>query len=155
MLEINNIAPDFNITTTENTSIKLSSFNSKMVVVFFFPKADTPGCTIEATNFSTASKDFSDLDTKLIGISKDDIATQLKFQKKYNLTIQLGSDSNTKVCEQYGVWKEKNMYGKKFYGTVRTTFLIDKNRKIINIWHKVKPKGHVEEVLSFLKQLKR
>ena len=155
MLEINNIAPDFNITTTENTSIKLSSFKSKMVILFFFPKADTPGCTIEAKNFSAASKDFSDLDTNLIGISKDKIAAQANFQKKYNLNLYLGSDSDTKVCEQYGVWQEKNMYGKKYYGIVRTTFLIDENRKIINIWHKVKPKGHVEEVLSFLKQFKR
>jgi peroxiredoxin Q/BCP len=153
MLQINDTAPDFNIKTTGNTSIKLSSFNPQMVVLFFFPRADTPGCTLETTNFSTASKEFSELNTNLIGISKDNVATQTKFQKKYDITVYLGSDSDTHVCEQYGVWKEKNMYGKKINGIERTTFLIDKERKIINIWNKVKPIGHVEEVLSFVRKL--
>ena len=152
MLQIGDLAPDFIIKSKDNKSTRLSSLNSELIVLFFYPKSDTPGCTIEATEFSESHKDFERLNTYIVGISKDNVAMQTKFQQKHNLTVLLGSDNDSDICEKYGVWIEKNMYGKKYFGISRTTLLIDKQRKIINIWTKVKPKGHAKEILSFIKE---
>ena len=152
MLNSGDLAPDFIIKMKDNKSTKLSTLNHDLLVLFFYPKSDTPGCTLEAQEFSITQKSFEELDTYIIGISKDHADTQKKFQRKHDITVLLNSDSDNNICETYGVWKEKNMYRRKFFGIVRTTFLINRERKIINVWNKVKPKGHVEEVLSYVKQ---
>ena len=125
----------------------------KNLVLFFFPKADTTGCTKESISFSNLINDFEDLNTIVIGISKDTIEKQKKFKSKYDLKCILGSDSDTKICSKFGVWVEKSMYGKKYMGIQRSTFLINTEGKIQHIWNKVKVPGHAEEVLEVVKKL--
>ena len=126
---------------------------SKNLVLFFFPKADTTGCTKEATSFSNLINEFENLNTIVIGISKDTVEKQAKFKSKYDLKCILGSDVDIKICSKFGVWVEKSMYGKKYMGIQRSTFLIDSERKIQYIWSKVKVPGHAEEVLEVVKKL--
>ena len=133
-------------------------FNSKdhvgkNLVLFFFPKADTTGCTKESISFSNLIQDFEDLNTIVIGISKDTVEKQKKFKSKYDLKCILGSDVDIKICSKFGVWVEKSMYGKKYMGIERSTFLINAEGKIQYIWNKVKVPGHAEEVLEFIKKL--
>ena len=125
----------------------------KNLVIFFFPKADTTGCTKEATSFSNLINEFEDLNTVVIGISKDTVEKQIKFKSKYDLKCILGSDVDIKICSKFGVWVEKSMYGKKYMGIQRSTFLINAERKIQHIWNKVKIPGHAEEVLEVVKKL--
>ena len=125
----------------------------KNLVIFFFPKADTSGCTKEAISFSNLINEFEDLNTIVIGISKDPIEKQIKFKSKYDLKCILGSDLDIKICSRFGVWVEKSMYGKKYMGIQRSTFLINTERKVKHIWNKVKVPGHAEEVLEVLKKL--
>ena len=125
----------------------------KNLVLFFFPKADTTGCTKEATSFSNLINEFEDLNTIVIGISKDTVEKQIKFKSKYDLKCILGSDVETKICSKFGVWVEKSMYGKKYMGIQRSTFLINTEQKIQHIWNKVKVSGHAEEVLEVVKKL--
>ena len=125
----------------------------KNLVLFFFPKADTTGCTKEAISFSNLINEFGDLNTIVIGISKDTVEKQIKFKSKYDLKCILGSDVDIKICSKFGVWVEKSMYGKKYMGIQRSTFLINIERKITHIWHKVKVPGHAEEVLEVVKKL--
>ena len=125
----------------------------KNLVLFFFPKADTTGCTKEATSFSNLINEFEDLNTIVIGISKDTVEKQIKFKSKYDLKCILGSDVDIKICSQFGVWVEKSMYGKKYMGIQRSTFLINTERKVKHIWNKVKVPGHAEEVLEVVKKL--
>ena len=125
----------------------------KNLVLFFFPKADTTGCTKEAISFSNLINEFEDLNTIVIGISKDTVEKQSKFKSKYNLKCILGSDVDIKICSKFGVWVEKSMYGKKYMGIQRSTFLINSEQKIQHIWNKVKIPGHAEEVLEFVKKL--
>ena len=125
----------------------------KNLVLFFFPKADTTGCTKEAISFSNLINEFEDLNTIVIGISKDTVEKQLKFKSKYDLKCILGSDVDIKICSKFGVWVEKSMYGKKYMGIQRSTFLINTEQKIQHIWNKVKVPGHAEEVLEIVKKL--
>ena len=125
----------------------------KNLVLFFFPKADTTGCTKEALSFSNLINEFEDLNTIVIGISKDPVEKQIKFKSKYDLKCILGSDVDIKICSKFGVWVEKSMYGKKYMGIQRSTFLINTEQKIQHIWNKVKVSGHAEEVLEVVKKL--
>jgi len=125
----------------------------KNLVLFFFPKADTTGCTKEAVSFSNLIDEFEDLKTIVIGISKDTVEKQIKFKSKYDLKCILGSDVDIKICSKFGVWVEKSMYGKKYMGIQRSTFLINTEQKIQHIWNKVKVPGHAEEVLEVVKKL--
>ena len=145
-LNIGDAAPDFTLPTDGNGEITLSNLKGQKVVIYFYPKDDTPGCTKESCGFSEALPAFNKMNTAIIGISKDSVAKHDKFKAKYNLQFPLASDENNDTCERYGVWKEKNMYGKKYMGIERSTFLIDENGKIAQIWRKVKVPGHVEEV---------
>ena len=125
----------------------------KNLVLFFFPKADTTGCTKEAISFSNLINEFGDLNTIVIGISKDTVEKQIKFKSKYDLKCILGSDTDTKICSKFGVWVEKSMYGKKYMGIQRSTFLINTEGIVHYVWNKVKVPGHAEEVLEVVKKL--
>ena len=142
-------APDIRLQTDTGESFDLASARGKNVVLFFYPKADTPGCTTEACEFRDAYPRFGS-DTIVLGISADTPDKQAKFKGKFGFPYPLLADVDHKVAEAYGVWKEKSMYGKKYFGIERTTFLIDKNGKIAKIFNKVKPAGHAEEVLQAL-----
>ena len=125
----------------------------KNLVIFFFPKADTTGCTREALSFSNLINEFENLNTVVIGISKDTVEKQIKFKSKYDLKCILGSDVDIKICSKFGVWVEKSMYGKKYMGIQRSTFLINIEGKIQHVWNKVKVPGHADEVLEVVKKL--
>ena len=147
MLKINDKIPDFEILTDRDV-FKISQHIGKNIVVFFFPKADTSGCTAESIAFTNLQKDFDELNCIVLGISKDKPKKQEKFREKYNLTCELGADFENNVCEQFGVWVEKSMYGKSYMGIERSSFLIDPEGKITKIWRKVKVPGHAEDVLE-------
>ncbi len=153
MININSKAPSIDL-ITDKDFFSLKKYKGKNIVVFFFPKADTSGCTSEAISFSELKEDFDKLDTLIIGISKDTQQKQIKFKEKYNLSCILGSDNDGKICEKYGTWVEKSMYGKKYMGIQRSTFLIDKKGIVNFIWPKVKVPGHAKEVLEKIKSLK-
>lgn len=146
-------APDFAIDTDSKENLILSELRGKNVVLYFYPKDDTPGCTIEAKEFTDNAKLFESLNTVVIGLSKDSVESHCKFRDKYNLNIILASDANSTVCEAYGTWVKKSMYGKEYMGIQRDTFLIDKTGRIRKIWHKVKPEGHAIEVLNAIRAL--
>lgn len=152
-LKIGDTAPDFTLPTDGNAEIKLSELKGKNIVLYFYPKDNTPGCTTESCEFRDALPDFTNLDAQIIGISKCSVTKHDKFKAKYGFNFPLASDENNTTCEDYGVWKEKNMYGKKFMGIERSTFLIDKQGKITALWRKVKVKGHVEDVRKTLETL--
>jgi len=133
--------------------IVLSKLSGKNVVIYFYPKDNTPGCTIEAKDFRDNMVEFDKLNTEIIGISKDSLKSHDKFSNSCCLPFKLASDENSKVCEEYGVWKQKSFMGKKFMGIERSTFLIDKNGKIAKIWRNVSVLGHVKEVLKEVKKL--
>jgi len=152
-LQIGDAAPDFTLPTDGNGEIILSSLKGQKVVIYFYPKDDTPGCTKESCGFSEALPAFNALNTTIIGISKDSVTKHDKFKAKYDLQFPLASDENGTTCEDYGVWKEKNMYGKTYMGIERSTFLIDENGKISAIWRKVKVPGHVEAVQAEIEDL--
>jgi len=147
-LKVGDQAPDFTLPTDGNGAIKLSDLTGKNCIVYFYPKDDTPGCTIEAKDFTEFYQAFQDKNAEIIGISKDSVAKHDKFKSKYDLAFTLGSDEEGNVCENYGVWVEKNMYGRKYMGIERATFLVGEDGKIKQIWRKVKAKGHAEEVLG-------
>ncbi|GFZ85953.1 peroxiredoxin [Rickettsiales bacterium] len=148
MLEINNKAPDFILTTDENEQISLAGLKGLNIVLYFYPKDDTPGCTKEARNFSDLIEEFKKNDTVIIGVSRDDIASHQKFRKKHDLSIRLASDPEGEVLNKYGILAEKTMFGKKYIGVERSTFLIDKMGLIREAWYKVKVKDHAAEVLK-------
>lgn len=153
-LMIGNNAPDFVLPTDSGKNLSLSEFcNKKNVVLYFYPKDDTPGCTMEAKDFRDRIDDFSSLDTVIIGISKDSVKCHANFKAKYSLPFYLVSDENAEILEKYDVWVEKSMFGKKYMGIERVTFLIDKKGKIVKIWRNVKVSGHVDEVLSETKKI--
>ncbi|MBU6338556.1 MAG: thioredoxin-dependent thiol peroxidase [Rickettsiales bacterium] len=149
-LEVGKAAPLFSLLSDEG-EISLSDLKGKNVVLYFYPKDDTPGCTIEAQDFTKKNAEFEKLNCVILGISKDDVESHCKFINKYKLNFNLLADSDGEVCEKYGVIKEKSMFGKKYFGIDRSTFLIDKLGKISHIWRSVKVNGHVEEVLASLK----
>ena len=147
-------APDFTLPQDGGYDVTLSALRPAPVVLFFYPRDNTPGCTKEAIGFTETKAAFDALGAVVFGISKDSIASHAKFRDKKELTIGLLSDEENTVCEDFGVWKEKSMYGKKFMGIERSTFLIDGDGNIAREWRKVKVPGHVEEVLDAVKALK-
>ncbi len=149
-LNVGDLAPDFTLPDQDGSETTLSALRGQNVVLFFYPKADTPGCTLEACAFSEAKTDFDGKDAVLLGISPDTSADQLKFASKYGLKMKLMADSNHEVAEKYGVWGEKSMYGKTYLGVDRTTFIIDAEGRLVHIFQKVKPDGHAAEVLQIL-----
>jgi thioredoxin-dependent peroxiredoxin len=153
MPEQSNTAPDFTLPQDGGDDICLSELQGHAVVLFFYPRDDTTGCTKESIGFSEHLQEFADAGAQVYGISKDSVASHAKFRTKYQLTVPLLSDENGTVCEDYGVWREKNMYGRKFMGIERTTFLIAADGTIAQIWNKVKVPGHVDAVLEAAKSL--
>ena len=152
MLKINDKIPNFKI-LTDKGDFKVSNHLGKNIVVFFFPRADTSGCTAESIAFTNHQKKFEKLNCIVIGISKDNIKKQAKFREKYNLTCELGADFENNVCEQFGVWVEKSMYGRKYMGIQRATFLSNEKGIITNVWEKVKVPGHADEVLAAVEKI--
>jgi thioredoxin-dependent peroxiredoxin len=150
-ITIKQAAVDFTLPADDGRKISLKNLRGKKVILYFYPKDDTSGCTKESCAFRDTLPDFSKAQTEIIGISRDNIASHQKFKQKYALPFTLLSDVDGTVCEAYGVWVEKSMYGKKYKGIERSTFLIDENGIIQNIWRKVKVDGHVEAVLASLK----
>lgn len=145
-LNIGDAAPDFTMPTDGDGEVSLKDFKGQKLVLYFYPKDDTPGCTKEACGFKDTLEDFNTLNTAIIGVSKCSVAKHDKFKAKYDLNFPLASDENSDVCERYGTWVEKNMYGRKYMGIERATFLIDENGKIAQIWRKVKVKEHIQAV---------
>jgi peroxiredoxin Q/BCP len=150
-MDINDKAPEFTLPDQNGDPVSLKDFRGNYVVLYFYPRADTPGCTIEACEFRDSHKKIEKIDAVVLGISPDKSQAQKKFEEKFGLPFTLLADADKKVGNAYGVIQEKNMYGKKVMGVVRTTFIIGPNGKIKHIFHKVKPEGHAEEVLAFLK----
>jgi peroxiredoxin Q/BCP len=153
MLADGDKAPDFTL-AAEGGPIKLSKLKGKPVVLYFYPKDDTSGCTTEAKDFTALAPDFKKAGVTVIGVSPDSVASHEKFRKKHDLAVMLGSDEDKAVAEAYGVWVEKSMYGKKYMGVERSTFLIDGAGKLAKTWRKVKVAGHAAEVLAAAKALK-
>lgn len=141
-------APEFKLKNDEGADVSLKDFKGKSVVLYFYPKDDTPGCTKEACDFRDQQKTFAKKNAVVIGVSPDKVESHVKFKKKYGLPFQLLSDPEKKTLEAYGVWKEKSMYGRKYMGVERTTFVIDPNGKISKIFPKVSVTGHVDEVFA-------
>ena len=152
-IKIGNKAPNFNLPVNGGQTTSLNSLTGKNVIVYFYPKDDTPGCTKEACGFRDAMPDFKKANTVVIGISKDTIEKHEKFISKYDLNFSLASDENNSMCDDYEVWKEKNMYGRKYMGIERSTFLVDGKGILRAEWRKVKVSGHVDEVLATVKAL--
>lgn len=153
-MQINDKVADFTLNTDEDKPVSLSDFAGKPVVLFFYPKADTPGCTIEACGFRDQFKKIQNTGAVVLGISRDTPQAQKKFREKYDLPYPLLADVDEKLCKAFGVLKEKNMYGKMVMGIERTTFLIGPDQRLLKVFPKVKPEGHAEEVLATLKELK-
>ena len=153
MPDISDIAPDFTLPRDGGGQISLSALRGNPVVLFFYPRDDTPGCTKESIGFSEQLQAFADAGAQVFGISRDSVAKHDKFVAKHNLTTPLLSDEGSTVCEDYGVWVEKNMYGRKSMGIQRTTFLIDAEGRIAQVWRKVKVPGHVDAVLDAVRAL--
>jgi thioredoxin-dependent peroxiredoxin len=152
-LAVGDRAPDFTMPTDGNGTVSLKALRGKTVVLYFYPKDDTSGCTKEACGFRDALPDFSKTGAKVIGVSRDNVRSHDKFKAKYDLPFTLASDESGEVCERYGVWVEKSMYGRKYMGIERTTVLIDKEGVIRGLWPKVKIDGHVAAVLAAAKTL--
>ena len=152
-LKIGDKAPDFTLPTDGNGTIALKASRGKKVVIYFYPKDDTSGCTKEACGFRDAMPDFSKIAATIVGISRDPVRAHDKFKQKYSLPFILASDEGGEVCEKYGVWVEKSMYGRKYMGIERTTVLVDEKGVIRGLWPKVKIDGHVSEVLAAAKSL--
>jgi len=148
MLKEGERAPDFELKNTQGQSISLKSLKGQKVILYFYPKDDTPGCTIQAVGFSEKLTEFKDKNTLVFGVSKDSEESHQQFCTKYNLTVNLLSDPEMEVINKYYVWREKNNYGKKIMGIVRSTFLIDEMGNIKKIWRHFKVDGHVDKVLS-------
>jgi thioredoxin-dependent peroxiredoxin len=153
-LKVGDMAPDFTLTTDGGGSISLKELKGKTVVLYFYPRDDTPGCTAEACAFRDSLPDFSKVKAEVVGISRDSVGSHDKFKRKFKLPFPLASDEDGKVTEAYGVWVEKSMYGKKYMGVERATFLIDGKGVIRDIWRKVKVEGHTDEVLEAARALK-
>lgn len=153
-MEVHEKVADFTLQTDEDKTVHLSDYAGTPVVLFFYPRADTPGCTIEACGFRDVFKKIQKTGAVVLGISRDTVKAQAKFKAKYDLPYTLLADVDEKVCKQFDVLKDKNMYGKKVKGIERTTFLIGPDQTLLKVFPKVKPEGHAEEVLETLKGLK-
>ncbi len=150
---VGDTAPEINLPRDGGENVKLSDFAGKKVVLYFYPKDDTPGCTKEAIGFTEMVDSFAALDTVVLGVSKDSVKKHDKFVAKHDLKIALLSDEEGDVCERYGTWVEKNMYGKTYMGIERATFLIGPDGKIAQVWRKVKVPGHVDAVLDAVRAM--
>ncbi len=150
MLEVGSKAPDFTLNNQEGVEVSLKEFLGKKVILYFYPKDNTPGCTAQACGFANLYPDFIEKDAVVIGISKDSVQSHKKFAEKYNLPFQLLSDTELEVIKAYDVWQEKNMYGKKTMGVVRTTYLIDEKGMIAGVASKVKAASNPEDTLKLL-----
>lgn len=153
MLEVNTPAPNFTLSDAHGNMISLNSFKGKKVVLYFYPKDNTPGCTRQACAFKNAFDELKALNMVVIGISKDNVSSHEKFIKTYDLPFLLLSDSEHKVMEQYGAWAEKTMYGKKSFGVIRCTFVIDENGKIIKVFKKANPDTNAQDIVKFINNL--
>lgn len=151
MIELGKKAPDFSLLNQDGKKISLKDYLGKKVVLYFYPKDDTSGCTKEACNFRDEFPKFTKTKAVILGVSPDSVKSHKKFAEKYDLNFDLLADEEKKVVEKYGVWKEKSMYGRKYMGVERTTFIIDEKGKIKSIFNKVKVDGHNKEVLEALK----
>ena len=146
-------APEFKAISSEGKEVALKNYKGKnRVVLYFYPKDDTPGCTVEACSFRDAIRKIENTDTVVLGVSPDDTKSHNKFIDKFKLPFLLLSDTEKEICKEYGVWVKKSMYGREYMGVARTTVIIGKDGKIEKIYEKVKPEGHAEEVLEFLKR---
>ena len=152
-LAVGNPAPDFALPTDGGGHVRLADLKGKAVVLYFYPKDDTSGCTAEAIAFSGLNPKFEAAGVAVVGVSPDSAASHDKFKKKHDLAVALAADPERAAIEAYGVWKEKSMYGRKYFGVERSTFLIDRRGRIAKIWRKVKVPGHAEEVLAAAKAL--
>jgi thioredoxin-dependent peroxiredoxin len=150
-LSVGTPAPDFTLPRDGGSQIALKDFSGRKLVLYFYPKADTPGCTKEAISFNALRKAFEEAGTAILGVSADPVKAQDKFRDKYSLAFPLVSDETHRMLEAYGVWGEKSMYGKTFMGVERLTYLIDRQGRIAKVWPKVKVDGHAEEVLESAK----
>ena len=150
-IEIGEPAPDFSMPTDGGGTVSLAGLKGKKVVLYFYPKDDTPGCTTEACAFRDAMPDFTGADAVIVGVSPDPVGRHDKFKAKYDLPFTLAADEDHTVAEAYGVWVEKSMYGRKYMGIERSTFLIGTDGRIAGVWRKVKVKGHADEVLAAAK----
>ena len=148
-------APDFTLPDQNNEKVNLSDFKGKWVILYFYPKDMTPGCTTEACNFQTVLPQIDESEAVVLGVSKDSVERHKKFADKHGLTFKLLSDAGSDVCETYGVWQKKKLYGKEFMGIVRSTFIIDPQGRIVKVYPKVKVKEHHREVLDDLSALKK
>jgi len=153
MLEVGKKAPAFTMESSDGGKVKLADFAGKIVVLYFYPRDNTPGCTVEAENFRDALPALKKLGAVVLGVSKDSIATHCKFRDKFSLTFPLLTDVDGKVMEAYGAWGDKTMYGKKMKGIIRSTVLIGKDGKVVKHWPKVTVKGHVDDVVATVKAL--
>jgi len=151
-MDVNDKAPDFSLLDQDENKVSLKDFRGKTVVLYFYPRADTPGCTKESCEFRDTDKQIQKAGAVILGISADTPKAQKKFQEKYHLPFTLLADTEKKVINAFGVYKEKNMYGKKVMGIARTTFIIGPDGKIKHVFNKVKPEGHAEQVLEYLKE---
>ena len=151
-MKVNDKVANFRLQNQDDETVHLADFSGKPVVLFFYPRADTPGCTIEACGFRDTFTKLQKAGAVVLGISRDTPKAQKKFQEKYNLPYTLLADVDEKVCNQFDVMREKNMYGKKVFGIERTTFLIGPDQRLLKIFPKVKPEGHAEEVLEVIRE---
>ncbi|MBS0250737.1 MAG: thioredoxin-dependent thiol peroxidase [Proteobacteria bacterium] len=154
MIEEGKKAPDFTLPDDTGEKVRLSKLKGHPVVVYFYPKDDTSGCTQEAKDFTCLADDFAAAGAELVGISPDSPTKHQKFKTKHELSIRLLADEDKEVAQAYGVWVEKSMYGRKYMGIERSTFLIDRNGKVVKSWRKVKVPGHAEDVLAAVRALK-
>ncbi len=154
MVEEGNKAPNIALQTDDGKTTKLAQLKGRPVVLYFYPKDDTKGCTAEAQDFTELQQAFEDADAEVIGVSPDDMGSHKKFRSKFDLTVKLASDVDKSICEAFGVWVEKSMYGKKYMGVERSTFLIDRSGNVAKAWRKVKVPGHAEQVLAAVQALK-
>lgn len=152
MLEAEKVAPGFTLKSTEGKDVSLSDFRGKNVVLYFYPKDMTPGCTTEACDFRDQNSLFENLNTEVVGISPDPIEKHQKFMEKHGLPFTLLADTDHVAAEAYGSWQKKKTFGKEYMGIVRSTFVIDKEGRIAKVWPKVKVDGHVQEVFQYVKE---
>lgn len=152
-LQVGDNAPNFDLPGTSGASYRLDEYHGGPLILYFYPKDDTSGCTVEGLDFTALKADFEALNAKVLGVSPDSPQSHEKFCKKHGLQVDLASDESKAMLEAYGVWAEKSMYGKKYMGVERTTFLIDKNGVIARVWNKVKVPNHAAEVLAATKEL--
>lgn len=152
-LQEGDAAPDFTLPTNEEESIQLSSLKGKQVVLYFYPKDNTPGCTTEALDFTALNDEFKKINTQIIGISPDSVKKHCNFAEKHGLKVLLASDEEKSVINEYGVWVEKKNYGRTYMGVERSTFLVDSDGKLFKIWRRVRVKGHADAVLKEAKEL--